>query len=278
MLKLGHINRMLVEQVLDKSCVLKEPKSSEILTINQTQHSLEENSMVDVFVYKNKESQVIASLDLPYAYVDEYGFLEMVGQSQKGAYFDLGLDEDLLVPHHEQHYHLEVNDIYIIRVCIDPATGFLYGSTDQKAHLKNFPYSDIEEKHFVSLVPVERTELGYKVIINQKYLGMIYHNEIFTDIQCSETYQGVIKKIREDGLIDAALQKQGFSNVLQAKTIILNHLKHNEGKSDLTDKSSSELIRARLGMSKKTFKNALGMLYKEKKVKLNPNYTELVVK
>ncbi|HMQ11442.1 MAG TPA: S1-like domain-containing RNA-binding protein [Oligoflexia bacterium] len=272
------MNRLLVEHVSSKTCVLKDPKSLETINLKQSKQELKENSMLDVFVYKNKEGQAIASLDLPYAYLGEYGFLEMVGQSQQGAYFDLGLEEDLLVPHHEQNYHLKIKDIYIIRICIDPSTNRLYGSTDQKAHLKDFPYSDIEENHFVSLIPVERTELGYKVIINQKYLGMIYHNEIFTDVQCSELYQGVIKKIREDGLIDAALQKQGFSNVVQAKITIINHLKKNNGQSELTDKSSPELIRTQLGMSKKTFKNALGMLYKEKKVALYPDRTELIIK
>lgn len=268
---------MLVEQTSSATSLLKDPNSQETLPFKQSKHhQLEQGSMLDVFIYKNKEGKTIASLELPYACVGEYGFLEMVGQSQQGAYFDLGLEEDLLVPHHEQHYHLEINDIYIIRICIDPASGCLYGSTNQKAHLKDFPYPDIEEKYFVSLIPVERTELGYKVIINQKYLGMIYHNEIFTDIQCSETYQGVIKKIRADGLIDAALQKQGFTNVVQAKTTILNHLQQNNGRSELTDKSSPELIHAKLGMSKKTFKNALGMLYKERKVKLSHTCTELL--
>jgi len=120
------------------------------------------------------------------------------------------------------------------------------------------------------------TELGYRSIINKKYIGMIYSSEIFVNIEIGKTYDGVVKNIRPDGLIDAALQVQGIKNLVQAKQTIIEMLKKYNGNIPLSDKSSSDAIKKTLGMSKQTFKRAIGMLYKDRLIKIKKDGIELL--
>ena len=273
---IGKINTMLVHEKIKYGYLLKSLTSERTIELRiQNEHSdLEDH--IEVFIYVGKDKDLLATIDEPYAQLDEYGFLHLLHQNQLGSFFDLGLDKDLLVPVSEQKFKMERGEHYIVRICKDPISKRLFGSTLYDKFTPNRSDIRLKEKDAVEIVPVETTDLGYKVIINKIYLGLIYHTEIFQELECAQSYQGVIKKIREDGLIDAALQVQGIDNLRQAKDKILSTLIENKGQLNLHDKSKPEDIKKMLSMSKKTFKQAIGMLYKEKKIKLFSEYIELI--
>lgn len=273
-MNIGQNNTLTIVEKTASGYILQSPDSEQTTVLKNVKTEFNIGDAIDVFVYTYKNKQLHASIEEPFAKVNEFGFLQLLHQGVHGAFFDMGLDKDLLVPKGEQKYRMVPEEFYIIRVCLEEDTGRMFGTTKVDAHIQETVF-DVEAKDTVKIMPVEITDLGYKCIINKKYLGMIYHNEIFQELECAETYEGVVKKIREDGLIDAALQVQGIQNLSQSKAKILAYLKDQGGSSPLTDKSSPEDIHAALSMSKKTFKNALGMLYREKKVVLSKEKTSL---
>lgn len=211
---------------------------------------------------------MIATSQIPYACVGEYAFLRVLDVEDFGAFFDWGIEKDLLVPGNEQKIKVRKHEQHLVRVCLEEETNRVYGTTKLGKYIESSEF-DFAETDQVGLVPVQKTDLGYKIIINKKFIGMIYDNEIFTNIELGKAYEGVVKKIREDGLVDVALQVQGIKNLDEAKVKILEFLKESGGKSPLNDKSSPEQIKSTLAMSKKTFKSAIGMLYKDRKIQIN---------
>ena len=230
--------------------------------------------VLKVFLYLDKSDSIIATTSLPVASLGEFGLMEVVQTQTYGAFLDWGIDKDLFVPDTEQRERLRLGELHVIRVCQDEQTERLYGTTKINKYIQATEF-DIADGDKVELVPAIKEQLGYRCIINKKYIGMIYHNEIFEDLIIGIPRQGVVKKIREDGLVDAALQVQGIKNLVSSKDKILGYLEAQGGKSPLNDKSKPEDIKAALGMSKKTFKSTIGMLYKERKILISPQGIEL---
>ncbi len=230
---------------------------------------------IEAFVYQNEDEEVCASLLLPYAEVEEFALLRVVDSQGFGAFLNWGLDKDLFVPSKKQKTPMNIGELHLVRICYDTASGKLYGTTKYESMLETLDFY-FQEGDKVEVIPAEEHELGYRCIVNRKFIGMIYHNEIFTDIELDKEYEGYVKKIREDGLIDVALQIQGIKRLDESQTKILDMLKANGGKSNLHDKSSPEEIKQVLEMSKKTFKNSIGMLYKAKKIVINKDGIELL--
>ena len=164
---------------------------------------------------------------------------------------------------------------YIVRVCLDERTNKIYGTTKIGKYIAASEF-DIEEKDRVRVIPARKEELGYRCLINEKFIGMIYYNEIFQDIEIGCELPGFVKKIREDGLVDISLQQIGFERLDSTQETILNYLRKNGGKSSLHDKSSPDEIKATLNMSKKSFKSSIGMLYKQKKILIHKDGIELL--
>jgi predicted RNA-binding protein (virulence factor B family) len=229
---------------------------------------LEINEKIDVFVYHDGKDSQIATTKFPYAEVGEYALLRVIETKEFGAFFDFGIEKDLLVPGNEQKFKVKIYEDHIVRICLEEETCRIYGTTKLGKYIEESDF-DIEDGSKVEIIPAQETDLGYKSIINNKFIGMIYHSEIFSKIQIGKKYSGVIKKIRKDGLVDAALQTQGINNLYEAKETILNALRSHSDTLPLHDKSTPESIKKMLGMSKKTFKNAIGMLYKERLIKIN---------
>ena len=230
---------------------------------------------IAVFVYLDTKGERIATSDIPYAIVGEYFPMRVVDVQEFGAFLDWGTDKDLLVPGNQQKIKMRLHETYLVRVCLEDETNRIYGTTKLGKYIEASDY-DFVEGDTVKMLPYQKTDLGYKVVIGRKFVGMIYSNEIFTPIVLGDLYEGVVKKIRPDGLVDAALQIQGIANVVDAKDKILALLKDSDGKTFLNDKSSPAEIKSMLGMSKKTFKKASGMLYKEKKINITPEGLELI--
>jgi uncharacterized protein len=229
---------------------------------------------IEAFIYLDSTGGMIANSSLPYAQVDEYALMNVIDVQGFGAFLDWGIEKDLLVPGNQQKMKMKKFEEHLVRVCLEEETDRIYGTTKLGKYIESSDF-DINEGDSVSLVPAQKTELGYKVIINKKFIGMIYHNEIFSNIRIGQPLQGVVKKIRVDGLVDTALQTQGVQNIREATDKILIFLNQKDGKSELHDKSSPEAIKSQLSMSKKTFKNAIGILYKQRKILIHKTGIEL---
>ncbi len=277
MIKVGKVNNLIVNRETKSGYYLIEEQSGDEVFMPPALAPVKVaiNDEIDAFVYLDTNGGMVATDQVPYAQVGEYALMKVVDTQDFGAFFDWGIEKDLLVPGNEQKVKVRDFEDHLVRVCIEEDTGRVFGTTKLGNYIEDSDF-DIEEGEKVNLVPVRKTDLGYQVIINKKFIGLIYTNEIFEYVQIGTDYSGVVKKIRNDGLVDAALQVQGIQNTVSAKDKILAMLDEGGGKSDLNDKSAPDLIRDRLAMSKKTFKNAIGMLYKERKIIISKDGIELI--
>ncbi len=218
---------------------------------------------IDVFIYNDSEDRLIATNEIPIAQVGEFGFLKVVSVNQFGAFLDWGLSKDLLVPFREQKVKLEEGKNYIVFVYLDEETKRVAASAKiEKFFNKENPnYSEGQE---VNLLIWTKTDLGYKAIINNNFPGILYSNEIFQNIEKGQRLTGYIKKIRDDDKIDLTLSKPDYEKIEDITERIIALLKENEGYLPISDKSPAELIYELFNESKKTFKKAIGILFKQR--------------
>lgn len=232
-------------------------------------------SDVEVFVYRDSKDRLIATTLKPKAQVGEFAFLKVVSINRSGAFLDWGLEKDLFVPFKEQRFKMFEGFSYMVYLYVDSLTDRIVASSKLNKFFITEPI-DLENGQEIEAMIYEETKLGYNCIIDQKYKGLIYANEVFTKLKEGETVKAYVKNIRPDKLIDVSLQKSGFKNVLSSTDIILNYLNDHKGYLDLTDKSSPEEIAERFAMSKATFKKSLGVLYRQRKVRLEADGVYLV--
>jgi len=185
------------------------------------------------------------------------------------------LEKDLLVPFKEQSLKMEEGKYYLVYLYLDEATQRLVAS----AKVKKFFETElivVKEKDEVDVLICDTTDLGKNVVVNDTYSGLIYNNDIFRFLKRGERCKGYVTKVREDGKLDISLEKPGFQKIEPNSEIILNHLKNNDGNLRLTDKSDPDAIRELLGMSKKTFKQAVGNLYKQRLIVIHEDHISIV--
>ena len=230
---------------------------------------------LEVFIYLDKEGNGLATPNLPKAEVGDFACLEVKAVTPHGAFLNIGLPKDLLVPRKLQQYEMKVGEVHLVKILMEDESMRLYGTSKITPHVETKEIS-LTRNQGVSLIPYHKTPLGYKVLIEKKYLGMIYHNEIFVDVVRGREYQGSVKGIQESGSIDALIQEVGLKGVQNNGDKILEALKSANGRLDLWDKSSPEEIENKLKMSKGAFKKAVGTLYKAKKITLGTGFIELV--
>ena len=277
MLEIGKINSLIVGSKGNDGYSLNDRESGAVafLPLNAAPRTLKTGEEVKVFVYLDTNTKtVLATSTLPKAQVGEYACLKVIEAPEFGAFLDWGLEKDLLVPGNEQKIKLRVGDWALVRICLEEGTNRVFGTTKLGKYLET-TNSDIVENGKVTIVPVQESDLGLRCIVNKKYIGMLYHSEIFEKVEFDKSYRGYVKKIRTDGLVDLALQPQGARNLFESKDRVLAIIKRNAGKISITDKSNPEDIYDMFGMSKKTFKAAVGMLYKDRKIVINKDGIEL---
>ncbi|WP_020598033.1 CvfB family protein [Spirosoma panaciterrae] len=250
--------------------------SNDILLPNKyVPETLEVDDDIDVFVYTDSEDRPIATTLTPAIQRNEFGTLQVVSITSAGAFLDWGLEKDLLVPHREQARPMQIGEWYVVFMYLDRRTNRLVASSKVSRFLDP-DVSALHEGDEVQLLAYETTDLGMNVIINNRYKGLIYANEIFRTVRPGDPLIGYIKTIRDDGLVDVSLQKAGFDNVEPNAQRILTLLKVENGFLPLTDNSPPEEIYKALEMSKKTFKKAIGTLYRERKIVLEETGIRLV--
>ncbi len=223
---------------------------------------------VEVFIYRDSEGRKVATTLTPKIALHEFAQLKVNAASAVGAFMDWGLEKDLMVPFREQKQNLEEGRWYIVYMDLDQKTDRLYASNRIERYIQN-DIITVKEGEEVSMLVWQKTDLGYTVIINNIHKGLIYENEIFTSLRIGDLIPGFVKKIREDGKIDLALQAAGYRNTKDANSeTVLTKLKENGGFLSVTDKSTPEEIYSAFGISKKAFKRSVGALYKQKIITL----------
>lgn len=221
---------------------------------------------VEVFVYQDN-NQLQATIEVPFCQVGEFAVMTCVQALSSGAFMDWGIIKDLFIPYKQQKTKVIEGKKYLVYVYVDDETGLLTGTTKFK---RNPQYQDINLKkgEKVSLIMMNESELGWNVVINQKYLGLVYASDVYKKLYPLSEEIGYIKNLREDGKIDVSLQPEGFKNIDEFKQKILEKLNESYGLIYLSDESSPEEIKAELQMSKKNFKKAIGGLYKDKIIEI----------
>ena len=276
MVKLGQYNELPVCKLVDFGLYLDGGDGLEILMPKRYMPAdAKEGDMLKVFVYQDSEARLIATNEHPYATVGQIAHLKINSVNQVGAFADWGTSKELLIPHREQAQKMEEGRRYLIYIYIDEVSGRIAGTSKLDKYLDNIPptYENNEEVEALIWKP---TPLGYKVIINHKHTGLIYKNEIFRNVHTGERLRAWVKGVREDEKIDLSLQPLGYRQMIDpAEATILKALHLHGGYMPLTDHSTPELIAFELQMSKKTFKKAIGALYKQKRILIKDDGIEL---
>ncbi len=275
MINIGKYNLLRVVKKVDFGIYLDGKTDGEILMPERyVPEGTEIDDVLNVFIYLDSEDRLIATTEKPYAQVGEVAFLKVKSVNNIGAFLDWGLMKDLLVPFREQKTDMTEGRSYLVFVYIDEKTNRIAASAKLDKFInKTAPQYAIGEE--VDLILESETDLGYKAIINNSHWGMLYENEVFEQLEKGQRLKGYIKKIREDNKIDLSLHKPGYERVEPAEKAILEMLKEKGGKIDVTDKSDAEQIYQLFGVSKKTFKKAVGALYKKRLIILEPNQIKI---
>lgn len=255
-----------------------EGKHDVLLPVKYVPQSFEIGDRLRVFVYLDHEERPVATTIHPYVTFNEFAVLRVNYVNRFGAFLDWGLEKDLFVPFKEQARPMEKGKRYLIYLYLDEKTDRLVGSskTDQFLDNKQLQVSEGEE---VDLIVSHFSEKGMNVIVNGKHKGLVYSDELFDDrLRLGDRIRGYIKHIRPDHKLDVTLQKSGYENIEPNAQKILEELKLGRGFLGLTDYSHPEDIKMVLKMSKKTFKKAVGQLYKERKIEIKEDGIYLISK
>ncbi|WP_313267603.1 CvfB family protein [Epilithonimonas vandammei] len=221
---------------------------------------------VDVFVYQ-EEGNLKATTEKANAEIGEFAVMTCVQSLPSGAFMDWGIIKDLFIPYKQQKSKIVEGKRYLVYVYIDEASGLITGTTKFKRN-PQYDHLPFQKGDKVDLIMMNESELGWNVVIDKKYIGLIYTSDIFKKLYPLSEESGYIKAIREDGKIDVTLQPEGFGNVDEFKQKIIDKLNDSYGLLYLSDKSSPDEIKDELHMSKKNFKKAIGSLYKDKVIEI----------
>jgi len=278
MADIGVFNNLRVIKEVDFGVYLDGGEHEEILLPRKY---VPENCKVDdnikVFIYLDSEDRFIATTETPYAMVGDFALLKVVAIESVGAFLDWGLLKDLLVPFGEQSSTMEISKSYIVRIYVDKQSNRIAATTRLDRYLNNTP-GNFHSGQEVELLICNQTDIGYKAIINGTHWGVLYFNEVFQPLKSGQRTKGYIKKVREDNKIDLSLHKPGYERIDDITETILNVLKKQGGFISVTDKSSPETINKLFGVSKKTYKKAIGAIYRKRLITIENDGIRLISK
>lgn len=278
MAEIGVLNYLRVVKEVDFGVYLDGGEHGEILLPRRyVPANCKVNDNIMVFIYLDSEDRLIATTEKPYAMVGDFALLKVVAVNSVGAFLDWGLPKDLLVPFSKQSSNMEKGKSYIVRVYVDKQSNRIAGSTRLDRYLDNDTGS-FHAGQEVELLICNQTDIGYKAIINGTHWGVLYSNEVFQSLKRGQKTEGYIKKVRDDNKIDLCLQKPGYEKVDDITETILNVLKKKGGFLPVTDKSSPEIIYKLFGVSKKTYKKAIGAIYRKRLITIENNGIKLISK
>lgn len=274
MIEIGKFNQLKVKK-RDLDVYLDGGELGDILLpASEVPENCKIGDSFNVFVYSGVKGQLTATFTKPLAEVDEIAWLKAVSVSHAGGFLAWGLPKDLLVPFCEQRYEMVPGKYYLVKIFLD----------DENRIAATMKFEDliIEESYYfkegekVSAIIAEKTDLGFKAIVNNSHWGVLYENEIFQPLKKGQKVTAYIKQIRPDKKIDLILQQPGYGKVEELTDKILRKLRENNGYLALSDKSPPEQIYEMFGVSKKVFKQAIGALFKQKLIDLDKNSIRLL--
>ena len=265
MFELGKYNELKIIKITSIGIYLGDENEQILLPNRYVPENAEVGDSLKVFVYLDNENRPIATTLKPLATVNQFVYLIVKELNNHGAFLNWGIDRDLFLPYSEQKNDLKTGDKCLVYVFIDEISGRIAATTKWAGFLEE-NNGGLSVGKNVQLLIVRKTDMGYKAIIENKYEGMLYNNEIFEPLNEGELREGFIKQIRVDGKIDLTLQKQGYDHIIDTKQILIKTIVENGGVLKLGDKSSPEEIYNKLKISKKVFKKTAGALFREKKI------------
>lgn len=270
-IKLGRFNTLEVVKTVDFGLYLDGGDDGEILLPTRyVPEGCKEGDQLRVFLYLDMDERLIATTLTPLVQVGQFACLEVMWINQFGAFLNWGLMKDLFVPFGEQKMKMQVGRSYVVHAHVDEESYRIVASAKVDRYLsKEMPAYEPGEE--VDILIWQKTDLGFKAIIENKYSGLLYDSEIFQHLHTGMTLKAFVKQVREDGKIDLMLQKPGFEKVDDFSKTLLQYIKEHGGRIALNDKSSADDIYEIFGVSKKTFKKAVGDLYKKRLVTLHDN-------
>ena len=275
-IELGKFNQLEVVKQVDFGMYLDGGEEGEILLPTRyVPEDCKVGDWLNVFLYLDNEERLIATTLTPLVQVGEFACLEVSWVNQFGAFLNWGLMKDLFVPFSEQKMKMQVGNKYVIHAYIDDESFRIVASAKVDRYLSKEKalYQPGEE---VNILIWQKTDLGFKAIIENMYSGLLYDSEIFQTLHTGDTLKAYIKQVREDGKIDLILQKPGFEKVDDFSKTLYHYIADHGGRIGLNDKSPAEEIYDVFGVSKKTFKKAVGDLYKKRLILLHEDGIELV--
>lgn len=268
-IELGKFNNLEILRVVDFGIFLDGKDSGEILMPRKYVPSkFEIGDIIKVFVYLDSSERLIATTEQPLAQVGDFAYLEVSWTNQYGAFLSWGILKDLFVPFSEQNYKMQKGEHHLVYIYVDQETYRIVAS----AKINKFISKEKAPFNFgdqISALVWKKTDLGIKVIVENKYSGLLYKKEVFKDLCSGEIIKAYVKQVRDDGKIDLILQKPGYEYIEDFSKTLLNHIQKNNGFIELTDKSNAADIYNKLGISKKTFKKAVGALYKKRLITID---------
>ena len=275
MLKIGEYHTLKIDRETKVGLFLVNATDDVLLPNKYVPNDFTIGDDITVFVYLDHEERPVATTLKPLITLNSFAVLKVNYINKFGAFLNWGMEKDLFVPFKEQARPMEKDKRYIVTMYLDKQTGRLAASSKINQFLDKEPL-DIEVGQEVDLMVSHITEIGINVIINGKFRGLAYQNEVFETVSPGYKTKGYIKTIRPDGKIDVSFQKQGFEAIDDSAQQVLEALKQNDGVLRLNDNSHPEEIKSVLKMSKKTFKKAIGSLYKQKLIDINNEGIQLV--
>jgi predicted RNA-binding protein (virulence factor B family) len=276
MIFIGRKNRMRVVKAIDFGVYLDGGEAGEILLpAREVSAGCNPGDWLHVFVYRDSEDRLIATRQTPKAMVGEAAYLKVRQQTDVGTFMDWGLGKDLLVPYSEQARPMNPGRSYVVYLFLDQKSQRIAASTKLSRHLSE-DGRGFESGQKVKLMIASRSSLGYKAVINNSHLGLIFMTDVFQPLKFGQQLTGYIKAVRADGKIDLVLQPAPEQTCDRLETQILDHLRRHRGVSKITDKSPPELIYKTFSTSKANFKRALGRLYKKRQVRIEKHQVTLI--
>lgn len=277
MIEIGRYNKLKILRQTSVGLYLGDVSGEDVLLPNKyCPESFKIEDEIEVFVYRDNEERKIATNLTPKINLNEFALLQVTAVTDVGAFLDWGMEKELFVPFMEQKQKMKEGRWYIVYLDLDTKTDRLYASNKIDKHLEN-DILTIKEKEEVELLVLQKTDLGFTVIVNNRHKGLLFNNEIFRELNIGDKLKGFVKKIREDNKIDISLQAIGYNKFIDTNSdLIYRALLENDGFLAVTDKTSPDEIYLQFGISKKAFKKTLGALFKQKKIKIQPNGIKLI--
>lgn len=276
MIRLGEYNTLEILRETDPGLYLGDTQENVVLLPHRYKpENFNIGDMLEVFVYLDYEERPVATTLTPHVLLNDFGYLHCSDVNEFGAFMDWGVQKQLFVPFKEQARPMKVGNWYIVYLSMDEQTNRLVGSSKTNKYLNNDSVT-LQKFDEIAIMVTHITDLGANVIVNGTHKGLIFINDIFEDIRTGDTMKAYVKGVREDNKIDVVLQSPGYRSIEPNANFILDELKAAGGFMTLHDKSDPQDIKNELGMSKKSFKKAIGTLYKDKQILIKPDGIELI--